>query len=202
MNRGGVTTIDLLRHGEPVGVARYRGRIDDPLSEKGWSEMRIAVGDHRPWDTVVSSPLSRCSAFAQELGTRHALPVALEPRFREISFGDWEGRTAEDLMRSDRDVLLRFWRDPVAHPPPGAESLNAFRERVLAAWSQLIVNHQGKHLLLVCHGGVIRMIVSHVLEMPVNRMFRLVVPTASMTRIRVDHGDPPLAQLLFHAGRL
>ena len=202
MSRDGVTTIDLLRHGEPVGGARYRGRIDDPLSEKGWSEMRIAVGDHRPWDTVVSSPLSRCSAFAQELGTRHALPVALEPRFREIRFGDWEGRTAEDLMRSDRDVLLRFWRDPVAHPPPGAESLNAFRERVLAAWSQLIVNHQGKHLLLVCHGGVIRMIVSHVLEMPVNRMFRLVVPTASMTRIRVDHGDPPLAQLLFHAGRL
>ena len=202
MSRDGATTIDLLRHGEPVGGARYRGRIDDPLSEKGWSEMWIAVGDHRPWDAVVSSPLSRCSAFAQELGTRHALPVALEPRFREISFGDWEGRTAEDLMRSDRDVLLRFWRDPVAHPPPGAESLNAFRERVLAAWSQLIVNHQGKHLLLVCHGGVIRMIVSHVLEMPVNGMFRVVVPTASMTRIRVDHGDPPLAQLLFHAGRL
>lgn len=202
MSRDGVTLIDLMRHGEPVGGARYRGRIDDPLSEKGWAEMWVAVGDHRPWDTVVSSPLSRCRAFAQELGTRHGLPVTLEPRFREISFGDWEGRTAEDLMRSDRDVLLRFWRDPVAHPPPGAEPLDAFRARVLAAWSQLVADHPGQHLLLVCHGGVIRMIVSLVLEMSVNRMFHLVVPTAAMTRIRVEHGDPPLAQLLFHAGRL
>lgn len=202
MSGSGVTTIDLLRHGEPVGGAKYRGRIDDPLSARGWSEMWTAVGDHRPWDGVVSSPLSRCSAFAQALGTRHGLPVAAELRFREISFGDWEGRTAEELMRSDPDILLRFWRDPIAHPPPGAESLSSFRERVLAAWSQLIARHQGKHLLLVCHGGVIRMIVSQVLEMPTNRMFRLVVPTASMTRIRVEHGDPPLVQLLFHAGRL
>ncbi|MHB1590203.1 MAG: histidine phosphatase family protein [Sulfuricella sp.] len=41
------TTIDLIRHGEPVGGRRYRGRTDDPLSEKGWNQMWTAVGDFR-----------------------------------------------------------------------------------------------------------------------------------------------------------
>ena len=42
------TTIDLIRHGEPVGGRKYRGQIDDPLSDKGWTQMRQAVADHKP----------------------------------------------------------------------------------------------------------------------------------------------------------
>ena len=64
------TTIDLIRHGEPVGGRKYRGQIDDPLSDKGWAQMREAVGDHRPWDVIISSSLSRCLDFARELGQR------------------------------------------------------------------------------------------------------------------------------------
>ena len=44
-----ITTLDLMRHGEPVGGRRYRGRTDDPLSEKGWNQMWTAVGDYRGW---------------------------------------------------------------------------------------------------------------------------------------------------------
>ena len=41
-----LTTIDLIRHGEPVGGRKYRGQTDDPLSEKGWEQMWKAVGDY------------------------------------------------------------------------------------------------------------------------------------------------------------
>ncbi len=51
------TLVDLMRHGEPVGGVRFRGNVtDDPLSNLGWSQMWDAVGDHHPWDQLISSP--------------------------------------------------------------------------------------------------------------------------------------------------
>lgn len=197
------TTIDMIRHGEPVGGRRYRGQIDDPLSDKGWRQMREAVGDHCPWDALVSSPLSRCRAFAEELAGRHGRPLALEPRLMEIGFGAWEGRTADELMADDPEILGRFWRDPLNNTPPGAETLPAFRDRVVAAFDTLVDNYAGRHVLVVAHAGVMRMVIRHVLDMPLDRLFRIDVPNAAITRVRVDRwGDERLPRLQFHAGRL
>jgi len=195
------TTVDLLRHGEPVGGSKYRGQTDDPLSEKGWAQMRATVGDRRPWDVVLSSPLSRCRAFAEELAARHRLPLELDERLMEIAFGAWEGRTAEELMRDDPDVLMRFWHDPLNHTPPGAEPLLRFRDRVDAAWQDMLTRHRGRHVLVVCHAGVIRMCVARALDMPLDRLFRIQVPSAGLTRLRVDtNGAGVLPRLVFHAG--
>ena len=203
MNDTLTTTIDLIRHGEPVGGSRYRGQTDDPLSEKGWRQMRDAVGDAHPWDTIISSSLSRCQAFASEVAGRHSLPLETDTRLVELGFGEWEGRTAAELMRSDPDILARFWQDPLNHPPPGGERLGAFRERIVAAWDDLLTRHRGQHLLVVCHAGTIRLLLSHVLDMPLDRMFRINVPNAGITRLRVvHHAGGALPQLLFHAGSL
>ena len=197
------TTIDLLRHGEPVGGRRYRGQIDDPLSDKGWMQMRNAVGDAHPWDTIVSSTLCRCSHFAQELAQRHTLPLEMEPRLMELGFGTWEGRTASELLRTDADILMRFWCDPMQQAPPGGENLYAFRTRVIGAWEDLLARHAGRRLLVVCHAGTIRLLLSQVLDMPLARMFRIHVPSASLSRIQIDHHrDGPLPRLMFHAGSL
>jgi len=197
------TTIDLIRHGEPVGGRRYRGQLDDPLSEKGWQQMREAVADHAPWDRIVSSSLSRCSEFARELAERHTLPLTIEPRLVEIGFGEWEGRTAEELMVSDADILMRFWSDPLNNTPPGGERLADFRDRIVAAWDQLLNDFSGQHLLIVGHAGMMRMILRHVLDMPLDKMFRLQVPSAGISRIQVDRFDgEELPRLLFHAGSL
>ena len=198
-----VTTIDLIRHGEPVGGSRYRGHIDDPLSDKGWQQMREAVADHCPWQRIISSSLSRCSAFAEELAMRHALPLQKDARLMEIGFGSWEGRTAAELMQNDADTLKRFWADPVNQRPEGAEPLTDFRDRVISAWDEILTRHAGEHLLIVGHAGMMRMIIRHVLDMPLERMFRISVPNAGITRIRVDgEGDTALPQLVFHAGQL
>lgn len=198
-----VTTVDLIRHGEPEGGRRYRGQIDDPLSEKGWGQMRSAVGDHAPWDRILSSSLSRCSAFAQEVAARHQLPIGERDAFTEIGFGDWEGKTAQQLMEEDSDILYRFWSDPVHNTPPGAETLIDFRERITKQWDESVERHRGEHLLIVGHAGMMRMILSHVLGMPIENMFRLQIPNAGISRIQVDHFDgKTLPRLLFHAGAL
>jgi alpha-ribazole phosphatase len=197
------TTFDLLRHGEPVGGSRYRGQTDDPLSETGWQQMRAAVGDHRPWDVIVSSPLSRCADFARELAARHGIPLEIEARIKEIGFGVWEGRTSAELVQSDPGVLARFWNDPLNNRPEGAEPLTAFRDRVTATWTEMHARFRGKHVLIVCHGGVIRMLLRHTLDMPLERLFRIQVPYASLSRIVVSgQGAQALPRLAFHCAHL
>jgi alpha-ribazole phosphatase len=203
MSHQPVTTLDLIRHGEPVGGRRYRGQTDDPLSEKGWAQMREAVGNHCPWHSVISSSLSRCAEFARELAERHQLPLEIDARLVELGFGDWEGRTSEELTATDPEILNRFRRDPVGHAPPGAEPLTIFRDRIISAWDNLLLRHNERHVLVVAHAGVIRMIVAHVLNVPLKHLFRLQVPNAGITRIRIEeYGGEQFPQLLFHGGVL
>lgn len=196
------TLFDLLRHGEPVGGKKYRGQVDDPLSEKGWQQMREAVGDYRPWNVIISSSLCRCADFARELSMRHGIPLEIEARFMELGFGAWEGRTAAELLTQDPLALTRFWQDPVKYAPPGGETLAVFWERVKSAFDEALARHEGRHVLIVCHAGVIRCLVSQALDMPLDRMFRIDVPSAGLTRLRVDvNGAGRLPRLVFHAGR-
>jgi alpha-ribazole phosphatase/probable phosphoglycerate mutase len=198
-----ITTLDLMRHGEPVGGRKYRGQLDDPLSENGWAQMRQAVGEHCPWQAIVSSPLLRCADFARELAARRGLPLAIDDRLVELGFGGWEGRTADELIAADPEVLIRFRRDPVAHAPSGAEPLAMFRGRILEAWKALHEQHRGKHVLVIVHAGVIRMMMAHALDIPLQHIFRLQVPSAGITRLRLEgNGDDLFPQLLFHAGSL
>ncbi|MDH5180291.1 MAG: histidine phosphatase family protein, partial [Gammaproteobacteria bacterium] len=166
------TKIDLIRHGEPEGGPAYRGFTDDPLSELGWGQMREAVGDHHPWDVIVTSPLLRCAEFAREVAQRHNIPLETDDRFKEIFFGPWEGKTAAEIAAEDNTALELFWSNPVENMPVGAETMQQFQMRVIPAWDEMLSRHTGKHLLLVGHGGMMRLILSHLLEMPMHNMFR------------------------------
>lgn len=193
------TTLDLMRHGEPVGGRRYRGQIDDPLSERGWAQMHAALGDSAPWDRIVSSPLLRCRAFAETLAARHGLPLALEARLQEGGFGEWEGRTAAEIEAATPGAVARFKADPFGARPAGAEPLEAFHARVAAALEELVEQHAGEHLLLVGHAGVIRMAFAWALKVPLGHAYRIEVANASLTRLRFDGGH---ASLIFHGGSL
>jgi alpha-ribazole phosphatase len=197
------TLIDLIRHGEPVGGVRYRGQIDDPLSAKGLQEMRAAVGRERPWDLIISSPLSRCHAFAEELSQASKLPLEVDDRLQEIGFGEWQGKTREEITRYDPGVLQRFYRDPTTYRPDGAEGLADFRARVVAAVNDILNRHSGKHILIVCHAGTIRMVLGHILDIPLANLFRIKVANASITRVEfAEQGEEFLGQLVFHGGAL
>ncbi len=198
-----LTRIDLLRHGEPRGGNRYRGSLDDPLSDTGWRQMRQTVGDHAPWQGVVTSPLRRCADFARSLGERLEIPVTVDERLREMSFGTWEGRTAAEIMRFDGDHLTRFWQNPLKNPPPQGEHLHTVHQRVTAAWQALIDGNPNRHLLLVAHGGVIRTIIAHALGISLEHLSRITVPYACLTRLHVERvAGMEIPRLIFHAGSL
>lgn len=188
-----------MRHGEPVGGRRYRGQLDDPLSEKGWAQMRAAVGEQAPWGRIVSSPLLRCRAFAETLASAHGLPLALDERLQEIGFGGWEGRTIAEIEAASPGALARFKADPLNARPAGAEPLDIFHARVAIALEELVVRHAGEHVLLVGHAGVIRMAFAWALHVPLEHAYRIEVANASLTRLCFDAG---CARLIFHGGSL
>ncbi len=180
------TIIDLIRHGEPVGGRAYRGNnIDDPLSEKGWQQMREAVAEQCPWDHIITSPLVRCKAFADELAARHGLSVSIDERLREVGFGEWEGKTPDELQRERPEEYRAFYADPVNNRPPGAEDLDEFISRVTESYQYLCQHYAGKHVLVVAHAGVIRAVIAHVLHAKPIGLYRIKVENAGISRIRI-----------------
>lgn len=181
------TVFDLIRHGEPEGGPMYRGSKDDALSETGWQQMRAAITEADHWDAIVTSPMQRCVCFARDLAERCAIPLHIDERLREISFGEWEGRTAEQVMAADGERLSRFWADPVSNTPPGGERAADFSLRVTQSWHHWQQKLAGARVLIVCHGGVIRMIVANTMNIPLIHAFSgLTTPYACRTRIQVD----------------
>lgn len=148
-------TFDLLRHGD-TGQQSYRGQLDDALSPLGWSQMHAAVAG-KTWDRIVASSLQRCAAFAQALAATLEVPLAIDARLAEYHFGHWQGVPIERIAQENPDGLGAFWQDPVAHPPPGAETFNAFGMRLCAALDA----HApvcGERVLVITHGGAIRLL--------------------------------------------
>ncbi len=184
------TIIDLLRHGETVGGSRFRGSIDDALTENGWSQMNAAIvqemeNHSQTWNRIISSPLQRCADFAHKLGQKHSLPVSLDSRFKEMHFGRWEGYTAAELMSTDENALTQFWNDPVQNTPPEAEPLLEFEQRVLSAWADLLQDYRGERILLVTHGGVMRVLLCHVQQRPIKQLLEIEVKHAALKQLRI-----------------
>lgn len=210
--------LDIIRHGEPEGGDILRGRVDPRLTERGWQQMRHATGllnsvnnndvrDIHPdapcWDTVITSPLQRCSAFAEEVASSLGLLDALrvEEQWAEIDYGDWDGMPLDEWRTLAKEQFKAFRKDLNALRPPNGEAYVDFRDRVLGAWEELAQLPDGSHALLVTHGGVMRVLLPTVLGMPLNASFPLHIPFAAISRVRLQtRNNKTSATLLFHNG--
>lgn len=177
--------LDLLRHGETELGGGLRGSLDDALTERGWAQMRAAVVDHGPWDRVISSPLQRCARFAAELGEQLNVPVHLENDLQELHFGAWEGQSAAALMETDAQGLGLFWADPYGFTPPEGEPVERFSQRVLGAVARLHAAHVGERVLLVSHGGVMRLLLARARGLPREQLLNVEVPHGGLFALRV-----------------
>jgi alpha-ribazole phosphatase len=184
--------LDMLRHGETVSGDGFRGRLDDELSEAGWQQLRSVVTGAGPWQRIISSPLLRCAQFAVELAEQRKLPLELEPELRELDFGEWEGRTAAELMVDQSEELGRFWRDPYAFTPPGGEPLVHFETRVLAAIERLTDRCAGERVLLVTHGGVMRLLLAQARGLPREQLLLVEVGHAGLFGLKTGFADATL----------
>lgn len=178
--------LDLLRHGETELGGGLRGSLDDALTANGWTQMRAAVVDGGPWDRIVSSPLQRCARFAAELGEQLNLSVHLDKDLQELHFGAWEGQSAAALMETDAEALGLFWADPYGFTPPQGEPVSAFSARVLAAVARLQAAYAGERILLVSHGGVMRLLLAQARGLPREQLLNVEVGHGALFALTVE----------------
>jgi len=187
-----IITIDLLRHGEVEAEGwAFRGSTDLPLSDTGWQQMRSVAGSFERFDQIATSPLQRCRLFAKELSNKQGSEIMQFGDMREMDFGDWENKSFDELNQLNSSLLNSFWNSPVGIQPPGGEAFDAFSMRVIAAWEVWVAEDCGAQRLLVAHGGVIRVLLAHCMDMPMSALWRLHLPYASWSRISLCAGHQP-----------
>lgn len=119
-----------------------------------------------PADQVFSSPLGRCSRLATDLFPY--CPVTFDERLRELNFGRWEGKSWDEIYRSDAG---KFWMDHyLTASCPEGESYPELRERV-GSFLQMVTALKAGHVVVVTHGGVIRLVKSLLDDQPVKEVF-------------------------------
>ena len=119
------------------------------------------------FDAVVSSPRTRAVETARALG----LPVATDERLRELDFGEFEGRTYDEIAQSEPELYRRWMETPTQVRFPGGECYADLQTRALDALGELRIAYESA--LVVTHGGVIRAALAAWLELPDRALFRL-----------------------------
>ncbi|MEZ0287668.1 MAG: alpha-ribazole phosphatase [Methylophilus sp.] len=130
------------------------------------------------FDAVYASPLQRCSKLAYALGFDH--PITHDERLKELHFGDWEMQAWNDIPRELFDVWAQNYAELA---PPNGETFAALQQRGIAFINECLENHANQHVLVVTHGGMIRAMMAHVLNMQLKGLFRFHVDYASLTRL-------------------
>lgn len=182
------TYVDIIRHGEPEGGRVFRGHTDHHLTELGIEQFnqRIQRLGHN-WQQVISSPLTRCKQSAELLATAQNIPLHIEPNLAEIHFGEWENQCVDAVMAEEN--ISQLWQDPMNFCAPQGEPTAALQKRTLLAWNDLLKAHQGQRVLVVTHGGVIRMLAQHLLELTPSAMNKLSLPYAAVMSFKIIEAE-------------
>jgi len=180
------TRLFLLRHGE-VEERYHRvfgGRIDMDLSPRGHDQARALAGflRRRPIDAIYASPMRRAQQTLAPLASHCPKPAIARPEFREVDFGDWTGLTWEQV-HSRYQISAFDWLEQIERGPlrtlkpalrfaPGGAGLAAGYSRTCRT--------QRRHCL---HGGVIRMMLSILLDLALPKMAAFEIDYASVSQV-------------------
>lgn len=164
----GATEILLVRHGESAPAREDRpfplvdGQGDPPLAEFG-EQQALRVADrleHEDLDAIYVTSLQRTQQTAAPLAARLGLTPVVEPGLREIMLGEWEGGLFRIRVAERDPVAVRMFETERWDVIPGAESTEAFAERIRESVERLAAKHIDRRIAVFSHGGTIGQIVS------------------------------------------
>ena len=181
----------LVRHGETEWnkLGRFQGHEDISLNERGMAQAKETARAALEWGhcAIYSSPLVRTVQVAEEITKVTPMTVSKEPGLKELSLGDLEGVTGEQ-MREEWPIVFAQWRaNPEKMSMPNGESLVQLRER---AW-QVILDIEEKHtpedsVVVISHNFTIRSIVGELLGQPLEFFHRMSLNLASVCTFDSD----------------
>jgi probable phosphoglycerate mutase len=176
----------LVRHAATAHSAhpqRFSGRNELPLSAAGEAQA-AALARRAPSfgdvAAVVSSPLRRTRQTAQLIADAIGQELTVHDGFVEADFGDWEGRTLEEVQQGWPTELGAWLTQPDTAPPNG-ESFNAVARRVRRARDEVIAKYPGATVVIVSHVTPIKTLLRLALDAPVAAMSRMYLDAASVS---------------------
>ena len=132
-----------------------------------------------PQDAIYfSSPLVRCKMLANHLSNE----VTIDRRLMEMNFGDWELQKWDNIPEPD---LNPWMADFVNIKVPNGESFVDLHERVVDFFSNEIVVQNSNAIVIVAHSGVIRSILCHHTDTPLQEAFNSKLDFGSVTKIEL-----------------
>lgn len=185
-----VTNLWLIRHAEvELDYQRvFGGRIDMGISPEGQCQAAALAGwlGHQPLDAVYASPMKRVQQTLLPI-TRNGTPrPVIETDLREVDFGDWTGHGWEAVLEKF-GIHAADWLDHLDDGTvPNGETGVAFRGRVEPVLRRILQRHPGGHVGIAAHGGVIRMMLAVLLDLPLRKTAAFEIDYASVTHI--EHG--------------
>lgn len=161
-----VQRVYIVRHGETDYNAehRWQGHLDIPLNESGLEQAEKAAHylKNESIDAIFASDLSRAFSTAQAIAKSQELEVIPEPRLREMNVGNFQGLTRSQLTERFPKELEQ-WNVDDNFAPPSGESRIQLQERAYVAWEDITNRKDLKSVMLVSHGGTLRMLLKKLL---------------------------------------
>ena len=182
-----VTRLLLIRHGEVETAYQgvFGGRIDMNLSARGHEQAQLLAKflRGRNFNAIYASPMKRVQQTFAPSRKHHPVKQVILPGLREIDFGDWTG-FGWDAVREKFGIQPYEWLDKIElGVVPNGESTVHFRKRVEPCLRRAIRENRGKTVAIFCHGGVIRMMLAILLDLPLPKTGAFDVEYTSVTQI-------------------
>ncbi len=172
-----MTTLILTRHGLVPGIhpERFRGRVEVALSPAGERQAaalaaRISTA-FRPV-AIYTSALGRCIATGAAIGTACGIEPQSRPELSDIDYGAWQWKTHEEVEAEDGDAYLQWRTAPHLVRFPGGESLQDVLVRAADMLRHVLSAHAGESVVLVGHDSVNRVLLCHLLGLPLSAYWR------------------------------
>lgn len=190
----------LVRHGETEWnkTLRYQGHTDIPLSAIG-REQAMALSQRlvgEKIDAFYASDLIRARETAEIIARNHNQEVSCLQGLRETYFGDWEGLTYVQIIKKYPQVMSAWRKNPSVTRIPGGETLEEVAERSMKAIASIQQNHADQTVLLVVHGGIIRVIISSLLGVSLDDYWKFKQDNTALNIIEIHEENKAIVCLL------
>jgi broad specificity phosphatase PhoE len=186
------TSIYLVRHGQTAWNKEeiFRGKTDIALNETGLREAELA-GEYlkeKEIHAIFSSPLSRAWETARKIAQFHHLEVQPLNGIIDMSFGNWEGHSLNEVKKNDSERYRQWQEEPHLVKFPGGESLEEVRVRSMAALEDAIRLYPGKQLVLVSHRVINKVLLCGILGLDNSHFWQIRQDTTAINLIQYRNG--------------
>ena len=181
-------TFYFVRHVETVWnkAGKFQGRTDIRLSGLGEEQAEKAAEwlKLKKLDGIVSSPLIRAARTAEAIAERQGLAVEYDSNLVELSFGQWEGKTFDEINSQWPGMMDEMFHNPGNIELPGGESFKQCQERCMKTIDRLISLGDEKTYAIVSHGAALRTIICGLIHIPLACSWNLALSNASITEVQ------------------